>query len=252
MQERVRVADDLEVATGPGRWAAGEAHYLYHEIFTHDDYLRDLPALRPDAVVVDAGANLGLFALRIARDCPDARLVAVEPVPSTCALLRVNTAALAPGSVRVVEAALGDRPGRTTLTAYRYLPANSTAHPREKPADWVAAMRETQPDAETADEMLRTDLVEAEVVTLSGILPPGDRIDLVKIDVEGAELEVLRGVDDRDWPRIDALVIEVHDVAGRLGEIENLLAQQGFDCTVRVPAMMSAELRHHIVTARRS
>ena len=39
------------------------------------------------------------------------------------------------------------------------------------------------------------------------------RIDLLKIDVEGAELSVLRGVRREHWPRVRAVVAEVHDVA---------------------------------------
>lgn len=252
---RVQVADDLVVLTRDGRWAAGEAHYLYHEIFTHDDYLKDLPPLPPNAVVVDAGANIGLFALRIARACPEARLVAVEPVPSTCALLRLNladvAAAAAAEQLRVLEVALGESSGRTVLTAYTHLSANSTGRPREKPASWVAAMRGAQPDQATADEMLSTSSVEVDVVRLSQVLPQHPtRIDLVKVDVEGAELEVLRGIDDQDWPRIAAVVVEVHDVDGRLEEVERLLTRHGFSCTRRVPAMMSPDLEHYIVTAR--
>ncbi len=247
---RVQVADDLAVLTRSGQWAAGEAHYLYHEIFTHDDYLKDLPELRPDAVVVDAGANIGLFALRIARACPAAHLVVVEPVPATCALLRLNLAEVA-AEVRVVEVALGESSGRAVLTVYRHLSANSTGRPQEKPASWVADMRSTQSDPATADEMLSTSLVEVDVVRLSQVLPPhASRIDLVKVDVEGAELEVLRGIDDHDWPRIAAVVVEVHDVDGRLAEVERLLTRRGFSCTVRVPAMMSPDLQHYIVTAR--
>jgi FkbM family methyltransferase len=248
---RVQVAEDLAVSTRDGRWAAGEAHYLYHEIFTHDDYLKDLPPLPRNAVVVDAGANIGLFALRIAQACPEALLVVVEPVPSTCALLRLNLAEVAVDEVRVLEVALGEASGRTVLTAYTHLSANSTGRPQEKPASWVAAMRSAQPDSAAADEMLSTSAVEVDVVRLSQVLPRHrSRIDLVKVDVEGAELEVLRGIDDHDWPRIAAVVVEVHDVDGRLAEVERLLTRHGFSCTSRVPAMMSPDLQHHIVTAR--
>lgn len=248
---RVQVADDLTVLTRDGRWAAGEAHYLYHEIFTHDDYLKDLPQLPPNAVVVDAGANIGLFALRVAEACPEAHLVVVEPVPSTCALLRLNLAEIAVDEVHVHQVALGESPGRTVLTAYDHLSANSTGRPQEKPASWVAAMRAAQPDQATADEMLSTSSVEVDVMRLSQVLPRHPaRIDLVKVDVEGAELEVLRGIEDRDWPRIAAVVVEVHDVDGRLAEVERLLTRRGFSCAARVPAMMSPDLRHHIVTAR--
>ncbi|WNV87602.1 FkbM family methyltransferase [Umezawaea sp. Da 62-37] len=248
---RVQVSDELSVLTRGGPWAAGEAHYLFHEIFTHDDYLKDLPRLPPDAVVVDAGANIGLFALRIAQACPEARLVVVEPVPSTCALLRLNLDGLAVDEVDIREVALGESSGRTVLTAYTHLSANSTGRPHEKPASWVAAMRSAQPDQATADEMLSTSAVEVDVVRLSQVLPRHlSRIDLVKVDVEGAELEVLRGIDDQDWPRIAAVVVEVHDVDSRLAEVERLLTRHGFSCTVRVPAMMSPDLQHYIVTAQ--
>lgn len=167
----VQVAEDLRVVTRDGPWAAGEAHYLYHEIFTHDDYLLDLPRLRPDAVVVDAGANIGLFALRIRRACPAARLTVVEPVPGTCALLRTNLSDVDPSELRVFETALGEHPGRAVLTAYDHLSANSTTRPQEKPERWAADMRATQENPRLADEMLSTSEVDVDVVRLSTVLP---------------------------------------------------------------------------------
>ncbi len=58
-----------------------------------------------------------------------------------------------------------------------------------------------------------------------------DRIDLVKLDVEGAEAAVVAGVDDRTWPRIRQLVIEVHDVEGRLDLLRALLEGHGYRTT---------------------
>ena len=55
-----------------------------------------------------------------------------------------------------------------------------------------------------------------------------DRLDLVKIDVEGAEEDVLRGIDDADWPRIRQLVIEVHDLDGRRDRLAADLERRGY------------------------
>ena len=58
-----------------------------------------------------------------------------------------------------------------------------------------------------------------------------DTIDLVKIDVEGAEEQVLGGIEPRDWDRLRQFVIEVHDVDGRLARISRLLEDRGYRVT---------------------
>ena len=58
------------------------------------------------------------------------------------------------------------------------------------------------------------------------------KVDLLKVDVERAELAVLRGISDSDWPKIRQIVIEVHDIDGRLAEVKRLLTvDAGFQVT---------------------
>lgn len=66
--------------------------------------------------------------------------------------------------------------------------------------------------------------------TLSGALADtgADSIDLVKIDVEGSEEAVLDGIADKDWNRLRQLVIEVHDIDGRLQRMSDTLEHHGF------------------------
>ena len=56
-----------------------------------------------------------------------------------------------------------------------------------------------------------------------------DRIDLLKIDCEGAEFDVLQGIDPHHWPRVRAVVAEVHDVDGRLQKVIEHLTHYGID-----------------------
>jgi FkbM family methyltransferase len=58
-----------------------------------------------------------------------------------------------------------------------------------------------------------------------------DAIDLMKIDVEGAEEAVLAGIDTACWSRIRQLVVEVHDVDGRLARLRALLERHGYRTT---------------------
>jgi hypothetical protein len=55
---------------------------------------------------------------------------------------------------------------------------------------------------------------------------------LVKIDVEGAELDVLQGIDAADFQKIKQLVIEVHDINNRVQQITRLLQEHNFTVTV--------------------
>lgn len=70
-----------------------------------------------------------------------------------------------------------------------------------------------------------------------------ERIDLLKVDVEGAEFDVLRGVDESDWPKIQQVVLEVHNIGGtRTKEIKQFLEQRGFtvneECEEELFALM--------------
>ena len=55
-----------------------------------------------------------------------------------------------------------------------------------------------------------------------------ERVDLLKVDVEGAEEAVLAGIPDATWPAIRQLVVEVHDVDGRLERLRRLLERCGY------------------------
>jgi Methyltransferase FkbM domain len=56
-------------------------------------------------------------------------------------------------------------------------------------------------------------------------------VDLAKVDLEDSEMDVLEGVDEEDRLRRQ-LIIEVHDVGGRLERIRKLLETRGFDVVV--------------------
>ena len=66
---------------------------------------------------------------------------------------------------------------------------------------------------------------ECSMTTVSNIVQDHSlsRIDLLKIDVERAELDVLLGISSTDWRVISQVVLEVHDVQGRLDRILQLL-----------------------------
>ncbi len=59
-----------------------------------------------------------------------------------------------------------------------------------------------------------------------------DVINLLKIDVEGSEAEIINGIEDEDWSKIQQMVIEVHDVNGRVEILKNQLEEHGYKVEV--------------------
>lgn len=126
----------------------------------------------PQPVVLDVGANVGQFAAAVKTFVPGARIVSVEPDPDTHAKLARNLARMS-GS-RSHRVAVGER--REVRRLHRHE---------------VSVMATLRP-GEVVDYDPRL-TVEVDVVPLDELTTDLPRIDVLKIDVEGFEVEALRG-----------------------------------------------------------
>jgi FkbM family methyltransferase len=144
-------------------------------------------SLRADSNVVDVGCNRGDILRQMRSLAPDGDAFAFEPLPAFAADLRRDFPA-----VEVYELALSDEPGPATFYEVVNLPAYSGLRQRDYPSDKVT-LREIQVQRARLDDILPADLP----------------IQLIKIDVEGAELQVLRGA-PRTLTRHQPLVIFEH------------------------------------------
>ena len=97
--------------------------------------------------------------------------------------------------------------------------------------------------------------VSCRLTTLSQILHEYSipRIDLLKIDVEGAELDILEGIEDQHWPHILQIVMEVHDIQNRLDNIKTMLLDKGFKKVMTIQSDVSKILKlstHNLYAVR--
>lgn len=159
------------------------------EIFVRDVYaaVTSLP-LGELKVIVDLGANVGATLVHWINRYPHAKLVAVEPDPDNLSIARKNAAA-AGGDVTLVQACISDKAGTVSLDrahdACAYRMADATEGGLVVPAM-------------TMDQLLDQNV------------PAQMDVDLLKIDIEGAEQAVFANC--RSWiKRVRALVIELHE-----------------------------------------
>lgn len=135
-------------------------------------------------IIVDCGANIGLSALWFAHRFPRAVIWAVEPEPDNFALLEINAAACP--AIRPLRAGISDRATRLAL-------ANASGAP------WAWQTTESPDGA-------------IETVTVADLLAriPGGAPLIVKIDIEGYEVDLFRSA--TDWAAAVPLVVfEDHD-----------------------------------------
>lgn len=147
--------------------------------------------VRKDDVVIDVGANIGIYSLVLSRLAVDGRVVAVEPVPLNRAFLNLNLLLNAIDNVTVEDCILSDRVDHVDFSVSQDELYSSIIPTGRKATKERIRVRSTTLDA----------------------LSQGGRIDVVKIDVEGAELMVLRGgeqllSDKKRRPR--AMLIELN------------------------------------------
>ncbi|MEO3761529.1 FkbM family methyltransferase [Mycobacterium sp. B14F4] len=145
--------------------------------------------------VVDVGANVGQFAIWAADVLAAERVVCIEPLPAAIELLRKVVPRLAPCRVEVIAGALSAAPGHHTLHVTAAIDSSSLL-----PTTATAQSRTALHEAGTQ---------EVEVFVGDDVLPNNlPRPLLVKLDVQGTELDVLAGM-PKLLSAADAVLVEV-------------------------------------------
>lgn len=169
------------------RGASSDLH-VFHQIFIEREY-RCLDGLTGVRTIVDAGANVGYSSAYLLSRFPEARVVAIEPDPANCEILKENLRRFGNRAI-VRQAALWSEP--TTLDFSESTTGEGDEWGREVNA------------ANGAGTIEALDMPS--IFETYGL----GEIDLLKIDIEGAEKTVFSAPDLSWLDRVRNIVIELH------------------------------------------
>jgi len=152
---------------------------------------------RPGSAVLDIGANIGVYTkFTSAFVGNEGRVYSVEPIPVTCDVLRSNVRKLRLENVEVINAAVSDTNGTVTME----VPCYSSGVENFYEAHIVSGN-------ETTHDGLRHATVDSR--TLDTLFGDQEEISLIKCDVEGHELSVIRGAAEIIESTSPAWLIEI-------------------------------------------
>jgi FkbM family methyltransferase len=186
--------------------------FITFEEVVFEQVYRAIPAHLPECDrIVDLGANIGLTCLYLAAFYPSCKIVAVEPHTANYRLLIKNLAHLIKSERCLPLQAAVWGTDRLLAIEEPVLPDRYNAF----------TVHETAPGAKSG--------ASVEGLTLQRIMERSGfhEVDLVKVDIEGAETELFKG--DLGWlNRVGAIAIEFHSNARIVSNFDNIMRQYGF------------------------
>lgn len=245
-----------------------ETDFIYNEIFEEEVYLKHGITLSEGDCIFDVGANIGMFTLFVGRHCKDAMIYAFEPIPPVFDSLRRNVE-LYDLNVTLLQCGLSARTHEDTFAFYPYASLLSsrytdTTEVQQVVKSFIRNQQHTNGEElalpgeslldELVSERLKVESYTCQLRPLSEVIREYniERIDLLKIDVEKSELDVLAGIEEGDWPRIKQLIVEVHDIEGRLDQVSELLRSHGYTLEVEQDRLLEGTALYNVYAMRPS
>jgi amino acid adenylation domain-containing protein/FkbM family methyltransferase len=244
-----------------------ETEFVYKELWEEQTYLKNGVTINEGDCIFDVGANIGLFTLFVGQICKNVSIYAFEPIPPVFDLLRINSENYGL-NVKLFNLGLSSETKSDTFTYYpqisvisgRFADANQE---REVIKSFLLKQQnivesETEVSSQAIDELLAERLQSQQFTcqlrTISDVIGEYgvEKIDLLKIDVEKSEQDVLSGIQQKDWQKIKQIVVEVHNINGRLEEITALLKKHGYDLTIEQDALLEDTVLYNIYARRPS
>jgi FkbM family methyltransferase len=195
--------------------------WTYEELFKRHIYRFESDAVAP--VIIDCGANIGLSALYFKQLYPKARIIAFEPDEEIFGYLKANVETFGLADVELIKKGLWKEE-----TVLEFFSEGSDAN---------RIMNASEKQLVQENNLFTKTVVPT--VKLSNFI--NETVDFLKIDIEGAETDVLLEVKEK-LPLVKNIFIEYHsfvDQPQTLDQILSTLSASGFRYYMDVPLALS-------------
>lgn len=174
-----------------------------------------LSAVHEGGIFVDVGANVGGYSIRASK--MGAKVIAIEPDPDNFRIIKLNTELNDLSNIHFLNIAAGSK---EELCQLYYSDDHGSV-------GYTLKRNDAKAEAKCAVEVKPLDVAVLPLLS-------DEWIDLLKVDVEGLEIEVLKGA-SKLLERTRYLMVEViPSTEAKLGEVQNLLRQMGFELIDKV------------------
>ena len=239
-----------------------EGQMLYEHINGYLDH--NFIKIKRGDVIFDIGANIGIFGIKLSKMFEDINIFAFEPINPIFSVLEKNAELSRNKNFKVFKWGLSDKNEFINCTYYPNSPAMSTSNPdmwasnnelltalkgnlANAPKNWWWAKYIPHYFYPYIVKRLRKNpqQIKCELKTISDTIQECkiNKINLLKIDCEGNELRAIKGIKESDWNIIMQLIIEVHDINGRLEHIVKILKDKNYTVDiVKEPSLKNTSL----------
>lgn len=182
----------------------------FNEVIVRRDYDMELPFVPKQ--IIDGGANIGLTSVFFANKYPDATIIAIEPDADNFKCMQHNVAFYS--QIKPLNSAIWSN------SAYLHV----VDHGRGTDGYTVEVAPEAAPDkfmATSIDDIMKDN--------------NWNRIDILKLDIEGSEKEIFSSGYESWLPKTKVLIVETHDrfVKGSSKAVFAAISKYDFSCTIK-------------------
>jgi len=214
--------------------------------------------------IIDIGANIGILGTKMSNKFNDIAIHSFEPISFIYEVLEKNSIDSKNEMFKTYPFGISDKNETIEFMYYPNIPALSTSNPElwKTNSEIVKALKgslKNSPDKWWWSNLIPEFLypfivlrlkknpkkVKCNLKTLAYVIDYYSitKINLLKIDCEGNELKVINGIKKENWDLIDQVVVEVHNIEGRLDYMSNILKNIGFEIKiVKEPSLKETNL----------